>query len=190
MVYLVLQPEALLIYLLAVNCVAVPEQPRDLRGEAVSSTSIRVVWSAPHTVGSDPVTSYKLYYNDSTRRQNVQLTILARVNSYLIEDLSPNTVYHIRLSATTSHGEGPMTAAVSVRTDEDGELVLADFGCCKTKPYWFFVLYVCVWSFLVLYCYSALVDSISAFHCLHRILFEVTCVEWDIEPYIVVKHIL
>jgi len=108
---------------LSVVWLTVPEQPRNLRGEAVSSTSIQLEWSAPHTVGSDPVTSYELYYNDSTRRQNVHLTISPPVNSYLLEDLSPYSEYHIRLSATTSHGEGPMTAALSIRTKEAGEFV-------------------------------------------------------------------
>ena len=68
---------------------AVPEQPRNLRGESVSATSIRLTWTAPHTVGSDPVTSYKLYYNDSTCRNNVHLTISPPVSSYLLEHLSP-----------------------------------------------------------------------------------------------------
>jgi len=108
---------------IVVYCAVVPEQPRDLRGEAMSSTTIQLEWTAPHTVGSDPVTSYELYYNDSTRRQNVHLTISAPVNSYLLEDLSPNSVYHIRILATTSHGEGPTTAAISVHTKEDGELM-------------------------------------------------------------------
>lgn len=109
-------------YLSVVCHAAVPEQPRNLRGEAVSATSILLSWTAPHTVGSDPVTSYELYYNDSTRRQNVHLTISPPVNTYLIEDLSPNSIYHIRVSATTSQGEGPMTAAISIRTEEAGEL--------------------------------------------------------------------
>jgi len=100
----------------------VPEQPRDLRGEAVSPTAIQLEWSAPQTVGSDPVISYELYYNDSTRRQNVHLSISPPVDSHLLEDLSPNSVYHVRVSATTSHGEGPTTAAISVRTNEAGEL--------------------------------------------------------------------
>jgi len=112
---------------MVVCCAVVPEQPRDLRGEAMSSTAIRLEWIATQTVGSDPVTSYELYYNDSTRRQNVHLTISAPVDSYLLEDLSPNSVYHIRMSATTLHGEGPTTAAISVRTNEDGELIAANF---------------------------------------------------------------
>jgi len=110
-----------------IYCVIVPEQPRNLRGEAVSATAIQLEWSAPHTVASDPVTSYELYYNDSTRRQNVHLTISPPVDSYLLEDLSPYSVYHIRLSAATSHGEGPMTAALNIRTMEAGEFVITHF---------------------------------------------------------------
>ena len=105
-----------------------PEQPRNLRGEAVSSTAIRLEWTAPHTVGSNPVTSYELYYNDSTRRQHVHLTISPPVNSYLLEDLSPNSIYNVRVSATTSHGEGPASATISIRTEEAGEFVtVTDF---------------------------------------------------------------
>lgn len=102
-------------------CSTVPEQPRNLRGEAMSPSSIQLHWSAPHTLGLDPITSYELYYNDSTRRQNVHLTISPPVETYLLEDLSPDSVYHIRVSATTSHGEGPTTAAINVRTNEDGQ---------------------------------------------------------------------
>ena len=111
----------------------VPEQPRDLRGEAVSATAIQLEWTAPHTVGSDPVTSYELYYNDSTRRQNVHLTISAPVDSYLLEDLSANSVYNIRVSAATSHGEGPTTAAISVRTREAGEFVISFITLADTN---------------------------------------------------------
>lgn len=102
----------------------VPEQPRNLHGEAVSATAIQLEWTAPHTVNSNPVTSYELYYNDSTRRQNVHLTISPPVLSYMLEDLSPNSIYDIRLSAVTSHGEGPTTASLSVRTKEAGGFVL------------------------------------------------------------------
>jgi len=109
--------------------VSVPEQPRNLRGEAVSATAIQLEWTAPHTVPSNPVTSYELYYNDSSRRQNVHLTISPPVNSYLLEDLSPYSMYHIRVSAKTSHGEGPMTAALNIRTEEAGEFVTTDCGC-------------------------------------------------------------
>jgi len=115
-------------------CCVVPEQPRNLRGEVVSSTSIQLSWSAPDTVGSEPVTSYELYYNDSLRRQNVHVTISPPVESYLLEDLSPNSVYYIRVSATTSHGEGPTTAAISVRTDEAGELWYGNRHCFHIWP--------------------------------------------------------
>ena len=93
----------------------------------MSATAIQLSWTAPHTVGSDPVTSYELFYNDSTRRQNVHVTISPPVDSFLLEDLSPDSIYQIRVSATTLHGEGPTTAAISVRTDEAGEFVVTDF---------------------------------------------------------------
>jgi len=69
---------------------------------------------------ADNIISYELYYNDSVQRRGVHVTISPPVDTHLLEDLSPDTVYHIRLSAKSLRGEGVPTATIQVRTLEYG----------------------------------------------------------------------
>jgi len=103
----------------------VPEQPTNLQGEAISATSIQLTWDEPRgRDGATPgvaVDSYELYYNDSHLRQNVRVTISPPVNSYRLDDLTPDTVYHIRVSArSAARGESASTPTIQVRTPEYG----------------------------------------------------------------------
>lgn len=99
---------------------AVPEQPTNLQGEAVSPNAIQLTWDPPEASG-ESIQSYELYYNDSHFRQNVRITISPPRNTYLLEDLTPNTVYHIRVAAKSLRGEGASTPTIQVRTLEYGE---------------------------------------------------------------------
>lgn len=110
-------------------CFAVPGQPSNLHGVPASSNSIRLRWDQPADVG-DSIVSYELYYNDSLQRRGVHVTISPPLNSYLLTDLSPDTVYHIRLAAKSLRGEGVPTATIQVRTKEYGIYVrvLLSFG--------------------------------------------------------------
>jgi len=123
----------------------VPEQPTNLQGEAVSPNSIQLSWDAPqerntawsgtgsqHGVGTPLVIDgYELYYNDSHFRQNVRVTISPPVNSYRLDDLTPNTVYHVRLAArSAARGEGASTPTIQVRTPDFGE-----YPCHRSAPY-------------------------------------------------------
>jgi len=111
-----------MVYLCA--CYIVPEQPTNLQGESTSPTSIQLTWDEPRERdGGAGVTvdSYELYYNDSHLRQNVRVTIAPPVNSYRLDDLTPDTVYHIRVSARSSaRGESASTPTVQVRTPDYG----------------------------------------------------------------------
>ena len=69
----------------------------------------------------DIIESYELYYNDSHFRQNVRVTISPPRNTYLVEDLTPDTIYHIRVAARSARGEGASTPTVQVRTMPFGE---------------------------------------------------------------------
>ncbi|XP_025110636.1 receptor-type tyrosine-protein phosphatase F-like isoform X2 [Pomacea canaliculata] len=92
----------------------VPYQPLNLHAEAISPNEIVVKWDAPQE--ADSIISYELYYNDSHTRQNVRFSIHPPVSSYRLEDLTPDTVYHIQVSAKSSRGEGPRTPTVQVKT--------------------------------------------------------------------------
>jgi len=105
-------------------CAVVPEQPTNLQGEAISPTSIQLTWDEPRERDGRAgltVDSYELYYNDSHMRQNVRVTITPPVNSYRLDDLTPDTVYHIRVSArSTARGESASTPTIQVRTPDYG----------------------------------------------------------------------
>lgn len=95
----------------------VPEQPTNLQGEAISPNSITLSWDPPEDSGHS-IESYDLYYNDSHFHQRLQVTIKPPRNTYLLSDLTPDTVYHIQVSATSLRGEGARTTIIQVRTLE------------------------------------------------------------------------
>ena len=112
--------------------ISVPEQPRKLRGEPVSSTSIRLMWDPPENVGgggSDSIDRYELYYNDTVGGRSFHVTVSPPVNTYLLEDLSPNTEYKFKVSAASTRGEGTSSSPVTVRTLEAGRLTLMSVFC-------------------------------------------------------------
>jgi hypothetical protein len=118
------------------NCL-VPEQPTNLQGEPTSPNSIQLTWDPPQErntgasgSGGSPIAidGYELYYNDSHFRQNVRVTIAPPVNTYRLDDLTPNTVYHIRLAArSAARGEGASTPTIQVRTPDFGMRLLTAY---------------------------------------------------------------
>ena len=98
----------------------VPEQPTNLQGEARSANTIQLTWDAPELSPDELIDTYELYYNDSHFRQNVHVTISPPRNTHLLTDLTPDTVYHIRVAAKSARGEGASTPTVQVRTLDYG----------------------------------------------------------------------
>ncbi|XP_076439826.1 receptor-type tyrosine-protein phosphatase delta-like isoform X2 [Babylonia areolata] len=94
----------------------VPYQPLNLHAEPISPNEILVKWDEPQE--ADTITSYELYYNDSHTRQNVRVSIHPPVNNYRLEDLTPDTVYHIQVSAKSRRGEGPRTPTIQAKTHQ------------------------------------------------------------------------
>ena len=72
-----------------------PYQPLNLHANAAGPNAILVKWDSPNEAES--ITSYELYYNDSYTRQNVRVSIQPPVTNYKLEDLTPDTVYHIQV---------------------------------------------------------------------------------------------
>lgn len=101
-----------------------PGQPTNLQGVSVSASAIQLTWDAPEDAG-DNIQSYELYYNDSYSRRSIHVTISPPVNSYLLTDLTPNTVYHLRVSARSQRGEGAPTTILQLRTLEYGKFFLS-----------------------------------------------------------------
>ena len=107
-------------YLLCGFPVTVPEQPTNLQGESITPNSIQLSWDPPEDSG-ESIQSFELYYNDSHFRQNVRITIVPAKSSYLLQDLTPDTVYHIQVAAKSKRGEGAKTPTIQVRTQEYGK---------------------------------------------------------------------
>lgn len=86
-----------------------------------SANSIQLTWIEPlgHS-GGDSIESYELYYNDTHFRQNVRVTISPVYTTYLLSDLTPATIYHLRLAARTSRGVGPSTDMIQLQTLDYG----------------------------------------------------------------------
>ncbi|KAK2179862.1 hypothetical protein NP493_469g03030 [Ridgeia piscesae] len=95
----------------------VPEQPTNLQGEATSPNMIQLVWDAPEDSGNN-IRSYELYFNSSHERKPKHVSIVPPRTRYTMEDLTPNTVYHILIAAKSSRGEGASTPIIQVRTLE------------------------------------------------------------------------
>ncbi|KAK6188600.1 hypothetical protein SNE40_004745 [Patella caerulea] len=92
----------------------VPFQPLNLKADPISPNEIVVMWDAPQE--EEKIESYQLYYNDSHMRQNIRISISPPDEKYKLIDLTPDTVYHIQVSAKSARGEGPKTPTVQAKT--------------------------------------------------------------------------
>jgi len=103
-------------------CLVTIGPPRNFEGEVRSANSIQLTWTEPLSEsGGDRIVSYELYYNDTHFRQNVHVTISPTYTTYLLSDLTPATVYHLRLAARLSRGEGPSTDMIQLQTLDYGQ---------------------------------------------------------------------
>ncbi|XP_052090699.1 tyrosine-protein phosphatase Lar-like isoform X2 [Mytilus californianus] len=94
----------------------VPGQPRNLHANEKGPNKIEVMWSPPDDYSR--IKSYILYYNDSTARQAAHVVIQPPTNNYLLEELIPDTIYHIQVSATSMTGEGPKSTIIQRKTPQ------------------------------------------------------------------------
>ncbi|XP_075224407.1 tyrosine-protein phosphatase Lar isoform X3 [Lycorma delicatula] len=93
--------------------------PRNVQVRPLSSSTMVIQWEEPETPNGQ-VTGYKVYYTenpqlpmaswDSQMVDNNQLTT--------ISELTPHTIYTIRVQAFTSVGPGPLSEPVLVKTQQ------------------------------------------------------------------------
>lgn len=86
-------------------------------GEA-SATSLLLTWkSVPLIEQNGKITKYLVLYKDINSRGNAsEVEVLAPRSSVLLEGLSADTVYDVRLCAFTDVGPGPYSPSVKFRT--------------------------------------------------------------------------
>ncbi|KAK2721963.1 hypothetical protein QYM36_002505, partial [Artemia franciscana] len=94
----------------------VPSQPLSLRAIDVTATSVSLEWTKPIHTG-DNIISYELYWNDTSINEKGHRT-LAVIESYKLDKLQPNTLYHIWLAAKSRRGEGAYTSPIAIKTDQ------------------------------------------------------------------------
>ncbi|XP_061378119.1 tyrosine-protein phosphatase Lar isoform X4 [Danaus plexippus] len=93
--------------------------PRNVQVRPLSSSTMVIQWDEPETPNGQ-VTGYKIYYT-SDSSQSLQSWHSQMVdNNHLttISELTPHTVYTIRVQAFTSVGPGPISAPVQVKTQQ------------------------------------------------------------------------
>ena len=112
--------------------------PGNMQGHNTSSASIQVSWEAPNAADQNgAVTVYTVYYqavggnfNDGTSKQK---PVVAPFSKAVLTGLEEYVEYNISISASTSIGEGPLSASIVVRTAEAGETVSVDKSCVFLK---------------------------------------------------------
>ncbi|ULT95901.1 hypothetical protein L3Y34_004513 [Caenorhabditis briggsae] len=106
----------------------------------VGKPEIIVLWLAPPMNATEKVVKYHLYYKANNEDQwkiehlNVNPNeVKSKMFKYRLVDLNPNTLYRIRVSASTSKGEGSQSADSLAQTDvgEPGTVIFKDlnFDC-------------------------------------------------------------
>ena len=99
----------------------VPSQPEQFSGEAVSAFQIQLSWIMRDT--DTLIERYELYYNVSAPDQGGPMhKTISPATSYALDDLRPNTLYHIRLAARSETGEGASSPVIGIKTLESGEI--------------------------------------------------------------------
>ena len=112
--------------------------PGDVQGHNTSSTSIQVSWVVPSAADQNgALTMYTVYYqavsgnfNDGASKQK---TVVAPLSEAVLTGLEEYVEYNISISASTSIGEGPLSASILVRTAEAGKTVSVEKSCVFLK---------------------------------------------------------
>ncbi|XP_071498430.1 receptor-type tyrosine-protein phosphatase delta-like, partial [Diadema antillarum] len=94
----------------------VPSQPEQFRGEAISAFQIQLSWIMRDM--ETRIIRYELYYNVSSSDEGPMHKTISPMTEYVLDDLRPNTLYHIRLAARSETGEGASSPVISIMTEE------------------------------------------------------------------------
>ncbi|KAI3352447.1 hypothetical protein L3Q82_005401 [Scortum barcoo] len=118
----------------AVKEVTTPEDapsgyPENIISEEASATSLRLAWkSVPLIEQNGKIMKYSVLYRDINSRGNAsEVVVPAPGSSVLLEGLSPDTVYDVRLCAFTAVGPGPYSPSVQFRTQRLDQVFATNF---------------------------------------------------------------
>lgn len=117
----------------AVKEVTTPEDvpsgyPENIISEEASATSLRLAWkTVPLIEQNGKILKYSVLYKDINSRGNAtEVVVPTQRSSVLLEGLSADTVYDVRVCAFTAVGPGPYSPSVQFRTQrlDQGRLTL------------------------------------------------------------------
>ncbi|XP_011638691.1 tyrosine-protein phosphatase Lar isoform X12 [Pogonomyrmex barbatus] len=116
--------------------------PRKVQVRPLSSSTMVIQWDEPETPNGQ-VTGYKVYYTTDSNQPMVSWQYQMVDNNQLttISDLTPHTIYTIRVQALTSVGPGPLSLPVQTKTQQgvpsQPEMLTAvDIGETKVMLQW------------------------------------------------------
>ncbi|XP_029170272.1 tyrosine-protein phosphatase Lar isoform X7 [Nylanderia fulva] len=93
--------------------------PRKVQVRPLSSSTMVIQWDEPETPNGQ-VTGYKVYYTTDSNQAMASWQYQMVDNSQLttISELTPHTIYTIRVQALTSVGPGPLSLPVQIKTQQ------------------------------------------------------------------------
>ncbi|XP_017884553.1 tyrosine-protein phosphatase Lar isoform X9 [Ceratina calcarata] len=116
--------------------------PRKVQARPLSSTTMVIQWDEPETPNGQ-VTGYKVYYTTDQNQPMASWEHQMVDNSQLttISELTPHTIYTIRVQALTSVGPGPLSTPIQIKTQQgvpsQPEMLTAvDIGETKVTLQW------------------------------------------------------
>ncbi|XP_056019779.1 receptor-type tyrosine-protein phosphatase F-like isoform X15 [Ostrea edulis] len=93
----------------------IPSQPRNIYATVTGPNTIDVSWDPPSQT-RNVVSQYWVYYNDTYLKQGNKAVVKGTETKYQLQDLTPDTVYTIKVSALSEKGEGAATRIIQAKT--------------------------------------------------------------------------
>ncbi|KAK7930022.1 hypothetical protein WMY93_006417 [Mugilogobius chulae] len=118
----------------AVKEVSTPEDapsgyPENIISEEAAATSMRLAWkTVPLIEQNGKITKYSVLYKDVNSRGNASEVVVPSPKcSVVLEGLIPDTVYEVRVCASTGVGQGPYSPSVQFRTQRLDQVFATNF---------------------------------------------------------------
>lgn len=101
--------------------------PVEVTGVALSSHSLRISWEPPPIkTRNGKITFYKVLYLESMKPTDPSMATVKTVdgskNQVTLNNLNTWTEYRVWVLAGTEKGEGPLSEAILLKTDEGGKI--------------------------------------------------------------------
>ena len=108
--------DSVMVTITVVDVTELPSAPATPSVAALTTTSLRVIWTAPANTGPT-ITSYDVQYrlSTSTAWTNTPMNVAA-TSTDITTGLTPNTAYHVRVRAINAEGDGNWSPHANVMT--------------------------------------------------------------------------